>query len=214
MTRADSKQQYRRIAASYDRKAQIRLGERLRHQAFAEFDLRVGDTVVDVGCGTGLSFPLIEEAIGPSGELVGIDQSPEMLAFARARVEDAGWTNVTFVEAPVEEADIPAAADALIFFRVHEVVRSTTALQHVFQSAKPTARVLAVGVKWARWWAFPLNLSIWLLTRNVTTTHEGFRCPWDRLQHFVPDMRVRPVALGAHYIAQGTAGSEKPPNPR
>lgn len=203
---ADQIEQYRGIAASYDRR--VGAGERLRKQAFAEFDLRVGDVVLDVGCGTGLSFPLIEEATGPSGRLVGIEQSPDMLALARARVQGAGWRNVTFIEAPVQEAAIPVMADALIFFRTHEIMRSSAALEHAFRYARPGARVLVVGAKWAPWWAFPLNLLIWMLVRQVTTTFEGFRRPWDLVEHFVPDLHMRSVAFGAHYIASGSTRSE------
>lgn len=203
---ADQIEQYSGIAAGYDRR--VRAGERLRKEAFAEFDLRVGDVVLDVGCGTGLSFPLIEEAIGPSGRLVGLDQSAEMLGLAQARVEAAGWRNATLLEVPIQEAVIPVVVDALIFCRTHEIMRSPAALENVFRYAKPGARVLLVGAKWAPWWAFPLNLAIWMSVRQVTTTFEGFRQPWDLVQHFVPDLQVRSVALGAHYIAHGTTRSE------
>ncbi len=202
----DAIEQYRRIAASYDRK--IRWGEEIRRQAFAEFDLRIGDVVVDVGCGTGLSFPLIEDAIGPSGTLIGVEQSPEMLALARARVDEAGWRNVTLVEASAEEAAIPVVADALIFFRVHDIVRSRVALQNVFRYAKRAARVLIVGTKWAPWWVFPLNVAIWLRLRAVAATRSGFGRPWDGVEHFVPDLCVRSVALGTTFIARGTTPSQ------
>jgi ubiquinone/menaquinone biosynthesis C-methylase UbiE len=199
---ADQIQQYREVSAGYDRR--VRAGERLRTQAFAEFDLQVGDVVLDVGCGTGLSFPLIENAIGSSGTIFGIDQSPEMLALAGERVEDAGWENVTLIETPIQDATIPALADALILCRVHEITRSASALANVFRYVTPGARVLVVGAKWAPWWAFPLNIAIWLSVRQVTTTFEGFRQPWDLVQRYVPDLRVRDAALGAHYIAHGT----------
>jgi ubiquinone/menaquinone biosynthesis C-methylase UbiE len=109
-----SRDQYRSIASSYDRKLQIRLGEQARKQAFAGFGLRRGDTVFDVGCGTGLSFPLIEEAVGPSGRIIGVEPSPEMLALARTRVSSAGWNNVTLIEASADDAEIPMQADALV----------------------------------------------------------------------------------------------------
>jgi hypothetical protein len=92
---------------------------------------------------------------------------------------------------------------------VHEVMRSQSALRNLLQGAKPNAGVLSVGVKWAPWWALPLNVLIWTLTRRVTTTREGFARPWDRLAEFVPDLRVRSVARGAHYIGHGTAETSK-----
>lgn len=196
-----SLEQYRRIAAKYDRKLQVRLGEATRRKAFARFDLRPGDTVLDVGCGTGLSFSLIEEGIGSSGRLIAIEPSPEMAAIARARVRSAGWDNVEFVEAPAETAQVPPGADVVIIFRVHDVLRSRAALCNVFGSAKAGARVFVVGVKWAPWWAFPLNAALWVLTRPVTTTHEGFDRPWGILEDFVTDLHVQSLTAGTQFIA-------------
>jgi demethylmenaquinone methyltransferase/2-methoxy-6-polyprenyl-1,4-benzoquinol methylase len=42
--------------------------------------LTAGETVIDVACGTGLTFALIEDLIGPDGRVIGMDLSPEMLA--------------------------------------------------------------------------------------------------------------------------------------
>jgi ubiquinone/menaquinone biosynthesis C-methylase UbiE len=43
--------------------------------------------VVDIACGTGLNFPLIEEVIGPDGRIVGVDLTDAMLAQAQDRIE-------------------------------------------------------------------------------------------------------------------------------
>ncbi|WP_430869190.1 class I SAM-dependent methyltransferase [Demequina aurantiaca] len=66
-------------------------------------DLSAGDTVLDIGCGTGLNFPQLVEAVGPTGRVIGLDRSPGMLARADHRVARRGWTNVTTVRADATE---------------------------------------------------------------------------------------------------------------
>lgn len=60
---------------------------------------RTGEQVLDLGCGTGLNFPLLQERIGPAGTIVGIDRSAQMLERARRRARKAGWKNVILIQA-------------------------------------------------------------------------------------------------------------------
>ena len=60
---------------------------------------RAGDTVLDLGCGTGLSFELLVDAIGPAGQVIGVDSSAEMVELAFRRVTRNGWSNVRVVRA-------------------------------------------------------------------------------------------------------------------
>ncbi len=108
-----SVEQYRSLAPVYD--AMARAGMRFRRRAVELLDLRRGETIVDVACGTGLNFRPILERIGPEGRLFGIDLSPDMLDRARERVVAGSWDNVELVNAPVERAAIPVAADAALF---------------------------------------------------------------------------------------------------
>ncbi|WP_312883903.1 class I SAM-dependent methyltransferase [Arthrobacter sp. CAN_C5] len=62
-----------------------------------------GAQVLDVGCGTGLNFSLLQRQITPDGIIVGIDRSPEMLEQARRRAERNGWTNVILIQADATE---------------------------------------------------------------------------------------------------------------
>ena len=68
--------------------------------------IRPGDTVLDLGCGAGLDLVLAAEAVGPNGHVIGIDFSTGMLARAKENVARAGHSNVTLLEAGIEELPV------------------------------------------------------------------------------------------------------------
>src|SRR5262245_34907059 len=98
--RARSIGKYSRRAAGYD--ATCGPTRPIRERTVAALGLRAGQRVLDVGCGTGLSLALLRDAVGAEGKVFGFDQSPEMLAQARARVAMSGWHNVTLLDAPAQ----------------------------------------------------------------------------------------------------------------
>lgn len=179
------------------------MAESVRREAVDLLDLKRGDVVIDVACGTGLSFPLLEDRIGAEGKLIGIDLSPDMLEQARKRIEQEGWQNVSLIEAAVEDAAIPVPADAVFFHFTHDVMRDPAALDNIFRYAKPGARVASAGGKRAPWWNVPVNLVMWRISRRYITTFEGFACPWSHLERYLANLRVKPVLFGAGYIAWG-----------
>jgi len=110
---------YRKKAKHYDLTSRFypvpgypQRAQRLR--AIRALDLRPGSIVVDIACGTGLNFPLIEQAIGPEGSIVGVDLTDAMLAQARRRIETNGWGNVSLVHADVADLGFPPEVDAIL----------------------------------------------------------------------------------------------------
>jgi demethylmenaquinone methyltransferase/2-methoxy-6-polyprenyl-1,4-benzoquinol methylase len=199
-------EQYRTYAKQYDlaqkRNPEV---ERQRARVVELLRLQRGDTVLDVGCGTGLNFPLLEDAVGAAGRIIGIDLSPEMLDLARERVAAQGWRNVTLVESAVEDAAIPGEFDAVLFCLTHDVLQSPEALANVFRNAKPGARVAALGFKSLPWWALPWSFVVRGYTRNSMTTRENFDRPWRNLERYVPNLQIETAFMGALYVAWGTA---------
>jgi SAM-dependent methyltransferase len=202
--RARALARYGAMASSYELRTAS--GDLWRRDLVTRLSPLRGETILDVGCGTGRNFAQIQQRIGPEGRIIGLEQSPEMLAQARARILRHGWTNVELVCAGAEEAALEATADAALLCAVHDVMRSPAALANVLRYVREGGRVIAGGPKWTDWRrpsALSLNLSTWRLNRECVTTFEGFQRPWSRLAELLPDVRVEEVYMGAGYIATG-----------
>ena len=79
--------------------------ERYRREAVEAMNVGEGDTVLEIGCGTGLNFSYIRERIGPSGRLIALDYTPAMIEQATRKVEENGWRNVEFVQGDAAEVE-------------------------------------------------------------------------------------------------------------
>ncbi|MEO8059232.1 MAG: methyltransferase domain-containing protein [Burkholderiales bacterium] len=193
--------QYRRRAAVYD--LELALFEPVRRRAVERLVLRPGDLVLDVGCGTGLSLPLLQPEVGPTGRIVGIEQSPEMMALARERVARNGWHNVALIEAPAEAARLKGHADAALFHFTHDILREPLAIANVLSHLRPGAHVVACGLQWARFWAWPVNLFVLGAARHSVTSLAGLGSPWSLLAPHLQELRVDTMVAGGVFIASG-----------
>ncbi len=199
--RSTAIRQYRSRARIYD--LELALFEPVRQRAISRLRLKNGDRVLDVGCGTGLSFSALEDLVGPEGSIVGIEQSPEMIERARARAADNGWQNVALIAASVEEAAIPLAADAALFHFTHDIMRTRNALANVCRHLKPGGRIVAAGLKWAPIRTMPLNILVWNAAMRSTSTLEGLARPWSHLEPLVSELVLEQMLGGTVYIASG-----------
>jgi demethylmenaquinone methyltransferase/2-methoxy-6-polyprenyl-1,4-benzoquinol methylase len=181
-----------------------------RVRAVRALGLREGDTVVDIACGTGLNFPLIEKAIGPGGRIVGADLTDAMLARAWDRVETNGWSNVSLVQADAAAFGFPAEVDAIL---------STYALTQVpgcGQVISHGAAALSGGGRWV-----VLDLKIpdstpeWLsrmgsaAVRTSASLDEWImRRPWETIraamQEGLADPSWTELCFGTAFLAAGS----------
>jgi ubiquinone/menaquinone biosynthesis C-methylase UbiE len=216
---------YRKKAKHYDTTSRLypapgypQRAQRLR--AVQALGLRPGARVVDVACGTGLNFSLLEEAIGPDGRIVGVDLTDAMLAQAQERIETKGWTNVSLVQADAAAFDFPTEVDAIL---------STYALSHVPECAEVIAHGAAALSAGGRWVVLDLKVPAktprWL-TRLGTASVRPFasidewimRRPWETIraamQEELTDLSWSELFFGTAFLAAGSRGPGRPPGGR
>ncbi len=190
---------YRERAAGYDASARRTL--ELRHRTIDLLRLQAGDRVLDVACGTGLSFPRLREEVGERGVVVGVDVSADMVALAERRIAVSGWANVRACTAALESAALDGPYDALLFNYTHDVLQSPCALANILSHARPGARVALAGIKHPPAWLWPLRAWRIAKARPYVTTLRGLDVPWALILPSLEAFEMRSVMLGTNYLA-------------
>jgi demethylmenaquinone methyltransferase/2-methoxy-6-polyprenyl-1,4-benzoquinol methylase len=207
---------YRKKAKHYDLTSRLYPAPgypqaRQRRRAVQALGLRPGDTVVDMACGTGLNFALLEESIGPAGRIVGVDLTDAMLAQASARIRKNEWSNVELVQADAVEFEFPARVDAIL---------STYALSQVPQCGEVIAHGAAALSEGGRWAVLDLKVPDrtprWM--SRVGTSVVGqfasidewvMRRPWQAIraamQEELVDVSWTELCFGSAFLAAGSA---------
>ena len=200
-----SVEKYRSKAAGYDQSAEFTMP--LRRKTIAGLNLQAGDVVLDVGAGTGLSYELLLEGVGPTGRVLAFEQSPEMFAKAHDRLEAAPCNNLWHTCASAEDVSLPQKADAVLFNYTHDILRTPEAVANILRQCKPGARVAVAGIKYFPWWTGPLNLLAWAKNRPYNARPADMWSPWDILQPHCATFERESTHWGMGYIAHGVLKS-------
>jgi demethylmenaquinone methyltransferase/2-methoxy-6-polyprenyl-1,4-benzoquinol methylase len=201
------------ISGRYDRIAELIpffdrlffLPADLRRKAVARLGLSRGDSVLDIGCGTGVNFPYLRDAVGPTGRIYGVDISAGMLRKAKARREANGWDNIELSERDVVDYTAPAPLDGVLFSLSYNTMPHHSAvLRHVWRQLRPGGRLVIMDAKLPPGWAGRLILpfSLWLMKR--TMLGNPLIRPWQELAEIVEPVEMRECLFSSYYICSAT----------
>jgi len=201
---------YRKRAKRYDWTANLYylIGFRewgYRKKAVAALSLKKGDTVVEIACGTGLNFVLLEEAVGPEGKVIGVDMTDAMLSVAEERVRTHGWRNVSLILCEAGEYVFPERVNGILSTfaltlvpEFDEVIRKGAAALAVFghwvlaDLKMPDSRISRIA---------PVLLPIvrpFGVTLDLASRH-----PWGSIKKHMGNVELNEFYFGFAYIACG-----------
>lgn len=203
---------YRKRARRYDLTSRLYYPQRAhRRRAVQALRLRPGESVVEIGCGTGLNFPLIEREIGPEGRIVGVDLTDAMLAQAQHRIETKGWSNISLVQADAARFEFPTGVDAILATYAHSL------LPECREVIAHGAAALSGGGRWAVLdLKVPDNMPRWLAQLGIATVGRFgsldewmARRPWEEIRvamrDTLDDLSWTELLFGTAYLAAGSS---------
>ncbi|HEY5601813.1 MAG TPA: class I SAM-dependent methyltransferase [Gammaproteobacteria bacterium] len=201
---------YQQRAAHYDLTANLYylLGFReqaYRKRAVAALRLEPGDTVVELGCGTGLNFSLLQQAVGPAGKIIGVDLAAPMLAQAKMRVERYGWSNVELVQADAAAYEFPQGIGGMLStFALTLAPEYDAIIQSAAKALSPGKRCVVLDFKQ------PKRVPLWLVRFGAliarpfgVTLDLAERHPWESIERHLSKVAFEERYLGFVYIAVG-----------
>lgn len=130
-------------AENYQRFFVPSIGRPVADDLIALADLRSGQRVLDVACGTGVVTRLAAERVGRKGAVVGLDVNPGMLAVART--ETLGDTLIEWHQASAESMPLPNEVFDVVLCQMglQFISNKLAALREIHRVLKPGGRVLA-----------------------------------------------------------------------
>jgi demethylmenaquinone methyltransferase/2-methoxy-6-polyprenyl-1,4-benzoquinol methylase len=208
-TREQVEDVYHRLARHYDLAARFLnvLGfgyVRLRHEAVEALMLKQGDTVLEIGCGTGANFPILEERIGPTGRIIGIDLTRSMLDEAEKRVKAVGWNNIELVQCPAKdypfrEQSVDAAISTFVLTLEPDY---DSVIASVAAALRPDGRFAIADLKLARGWRLVFLPFLLILVRPFAVSLKlANRHPWESMQRYCGGLQMTESLGGYLYVA-------------
>lgn len=171
-----------------------------RRRAVAALGLKLGDTVLEMGAGTGRNFPYLLEAVGPSGTIIGVDASPGMLAEARKLIERQGWSNVELLEQDAAQLDVDREVDGVLFSLSYSAMpEPRPALARAWERLRPSSRVVVMDMGLTQGGPYRLlNPIARLLVKYAPG--DAYSDPWSDLASYGP-VETKRFLLGFYYVS-------------
>ena len=175
--------------------------------------LKPGERVLDLACGTGVNFSLLQAAIGDAGPIIGVDYSQGLLDQARRKIAAHGWDNVTLHQADAADLSpawlaehVPEAAGGvdgvLITLGLSVIPDWQAALRGAVAVLRPVGRLVVMDGKRLKGWKRLFQPAVWFI--ELLAGADTRRRPWEWMAEHLESVKMDDRFLfGTVYVAVG-----------
>jgi ubiquinone/menaquinone biosynthesis C-methylase UbiE len=169
---------YNAAADTFDA-APLSFWSRYGQRTIDHLNLRPGDDVLDVCCGTGASAIPAAITVGPTGSVLGVDVSDGLLRLAREKAQHLD--NITFQNHDCMALDLPDGSfDAIVcVFGIFFLPDMTAALRELWRMVKPGGNLVITS--WGKACFDPANQVMWDAVKMERPDLYRAYTPWDRI---------------------------------
>jgi len=201
------------VARRYDRFARIIplfdwlffMPRRFRETAAERLQLRPGNHVLEIGCGTGRNLPALRAAVGHTGRVYGVDISSGMLTEAHALCAHNNWTNIDLLQQDAAEFAAPAPLDGVMFgLSYNTMPHHLAVLHHAWTLLRPGGRLVVMDARLPPGLGGEMILpfSLWLMKRTVLSN--PLIKPWEDVARLAGSIEMEQFMFGSWYICAAT----------
>ena len=185
-----------------------RESEEAPRKALAALEIRAGQTVADIGAGSGYYTMLLSAAAGPSGRVYATDIQPEMLALIRRKIEKTPMPNVELVLGTATESRLPdASVDLALMVDVyHELAQPQMFLQSLNRAIKPDGRLVLIEFRKESTWV-PIREEHKMSVREARMELEAEGYRFERAIDVLPWQHILVFRLAGAILSLGDSPS-------
>ncbi len=176
----------------------------LRRRAVVSLGLSRGDSVLEIGCGTGRNFSYLRAAVGPAGRIYGVDISPGMLRKAEDWCNANHWHNIELNECDAADYVAPEPLDGVLFSLSYNTMPHHLAVLHkAWKQLRPGGHLVIMDAKVPSGPGAKLILpfSLWLMKH--TMLGNPLIHPWEELASITEHFEMNECMFGSYYICRG-----------
>ncbi|WP_380995533.1 methyltransferase domain-containing protein [Sedimentitalea sp. HM32M-2] len=168
---------------------------RRRRASFDALNPLTGERVLDLGCGNGLLTLELARAVGPKGQICGLDSSPDMLASAQDRCADR--PNVDLQQGSADDLPYPdRSLDKAVSIQVFEYFTDMRpALKELKRVLRPGGRLVIADMHWDTWAWFSDQPERMRNMQDIWDRHLAERCVPALLPDLLTQSGFRPLRM-------------------